>query len=86
MPSNAPWYIPDCHEKSSFLLKRVMVASGSLREFQPGLMLDNVEDLVDWKVQGVKVMEPSAFAVVGGACSLEARARCPLARFLELSC
>jgi len=43
--------------------KRVWVVSGCLREFQPGLILDVVEDLVDWEVRGVKVMEPSAFAV-----------------------
>jgi len=39
--------------------------SGYLREFQPGLILDVMEDLVDWEVRGVKVMEPSTFAVSG---------------------
>ena len=77
---------PTAMKRAASCFKRVRVASGSLREFQPALMLDNMEDLVDWEVQGVKVMEPSAFAVDGGACSLEAWARCPLARFLELSC
>ena len=59
--------------------------SGYLREFQPGLILDDVEDLVDWEVPGMKVMEPSAFAIIGRASSEGAGARCPLARFLELS-
>jgi len=48
--------------------------------------------LITWKIwsigrfRGVKVMEPSAFVVVWGAYSFGARARCPLACFLELSC
>ena len=58
---------------------------GCLGEFQPGLMLNDVKNLIDWEVQGVKVVEPSTFAVVGGASSLRAGAWCPLARFLELS-
>jgi len=49
-------------------------------------MLDDVKDLVDWEVQGVKVTKPSAFTVVEGASSLGARAQCPLTHFLELSC
>ena len=43
---------------------------GYLREFQPGLMLDDVEDLIDREVQGVKVMESSVFAIIEGASSL----------------
>ena len=34
--------------------KGVWVVSGYLTEFQPGLMLDDVEDLVDQEVQGVR--------------------------------
>jgi len=37
-----------------------------------------VEDLINWEVMGVKMTELSAFAIVGRASSLGARARCPL--------
>jgi len=72
---------PTAMKRAASYFKRVRVTSGSLRKFQPGLMLDNVEDMVDWEDQGVKVMELSAFAVFGGACFLRARAQCPLTRF-----
>ena len=39
-------------KRAASYFKRVWVASSSLREFHPGLMLDNVEDLVDGEVQG----------------------------------
>ena len=58
---------------------------GRLREFQPWLMLDDIEDLVSREVQGVKVVESSVFAIVGEASTLGVGARCLLARFLELS-
>ena len=48
-------------------------------------MLDDVEDLVDREAQGVKAVEFSVFAIVGGTSSLGVGARCPLGRFLELS-
>ena len=70
---------------ATFCFKRVWVVSGCLREFQPRLVFDDVEDLVDREVQGVKVTEPSAFAVIGGTFFLGAGARRPLAHFLELS-
>jgi len=41
-------------------------------------MLDDVKDLVDQEVQGVNMMELSAFAVIGRASSLRSGARCPL--------
>ena len=69
---------PAVMERVASCLKRVRVASDSLREFQPGLVLDDVEDLVNWEVQGVKVTELLAFAVIGKASSLGAKARCPL--------
>ena len=70
---------------SASCFKGVWVMSGCLKEFQPGLMLNDVEDLVDREVQRVKVMEPSSFAFVERASSFKAGARCPFARFLELS-
>ena len=48
-------------------------------------MLDDMEDLIDREVQGVKGMESSVFTVIEEAFSLGLGARCPLARFLELS-
>ena len=64
----------------------VCIAFGCLGEFHSGLMLDDVEDLIDQEVQGVKVMKSSVFVVVvEGASSLGLGARCLLARFLELS-
>jgi len=66
--------------------KRVWVVSGSLRELQLALMLDNVEDLVDWEVQGGEGDGAFGLHHRQGACFLGASARCPLARFLELSC
>ena len=77
---------PTFMKRAASYFKRVRVASGNLREFQPKLMVDNVEDLIDWEVQegegdGASVPSPSS-----GNSSLGARARCPLARFLELSC
>jgi len=38
-------------ERADSCFKRVKIASDSLREFQPGLVLDDVEDLVNWEVQ-----------------------------------
>ena len=57
---------------------------GCHREYQVGLMLEDVEDLADQEVQGVKAVESSAFVVVGEASSFGIGARCPLACFLEL--
>jgi len=48
----------------------VWILSGYLGEFQLGLMLDDMEDLINQEVQGVKVMESSVFVVVGGASFL----------------
>ena len=50
---------PTAMKKAASCFKRVRVASGSLREFLSGLMLDNMEDLVDWEVQGCE--EDGAF-------------------------
>ena len=43
---------------------------GCLREFHPWLMLDDVNDLVNRHLQGVKTEASSVFAVVGEAFSL----------------
>jgi len=48
-------------------------------------MLDDMKDLVDREVQGVKVVESSVFTIVGEASTLGVGARCLLACFLELS-
>ena len=77
---------PAVMERAASFFKRVRVACDSLREFQPGLVLGDMEDLVNWEAQGVKVMELSAFTAVGGASSLGTKVQRPLARFLELSC
>ena len=58
---------------------------GYIREFQPGLILDEVEDIIDREVLGVKAVKSSIFTIVGGASSLGIGARCPLACFLKLS-
>jgi len=47
--------------------QEVWVVIDCLREFQPGLMLDDVEDLIDREIRGVKVVESSVFVVVGEA-------------------
>jgi len=64
--------------------QEVWVVLGCLREFQSQLMLDDVKNLVNRELQGVKAMGFSVFVVIGGA-SLGVGAQCPLARFLELS-
>jgi len=48
-------------------------------------MLDDVKNLVNRELQGVKAVESSVFAVVGGASSLGVGARCSLACFLKMS-
>ena len=59
--------------------KGVWVMSGYFRKLQPGLMLDDVKDLINWEVRGcVNVMEPSAFTIIERASSLGVGARCPL--------
>ena len=58
---------------------------GGLKEFQPGLMLDDVKDLVDREVQGSEGSGVLGFAVVMGESSLRVGAQCPHARFPELS-
>ena len=65
--------------------REVRVVLGYLREFHLRLMLDYVKDLVNQELQGVKAEESSVFAVARGVSSLGVGARCPLARFLELS-
>jgi len=72
---------PTSMKRAASCFKRGRVAFGSLREFHSGLMLDNVEDLVDWEVQGVKVMEPSTFAVTGERAPWELGLGAPLRAF-----
>ena len=43
---------------------RICVMLGSLREFYLWLMLDNVKDLVNRQLQGVKTEASSVFSVV----------------------
>ena len=58
-------------KEATFCFQEVWVMLGCLREFESGLMLDDVEDLVDRVVSGVKTVEFSIFPVVGGVSSLK---------------
>jgi len=48
----------------------IRVMLGYLKEFHSWLMLDDVKDLVNWQLQGVKTEVSSVFAIVGEAFSL----------------
>ena len=76
---------PTAMKGATSCFQRVWVVPGSFEELQPGLLLDDMEDLINREIQGVKVMEPLAFAVVGRASSLGVGTQCSLTRFLELS-
>ena len=50
--------------------QEVWVVLGCLKEFQSGLMLDDVKDLINRHLQGVKTGASSVFGLVGKAFSL----------------
>ena len=59
--------------------------SDCLRKLQPGLMFDDVEDMIDRKVQGGEGDGAFGLRCRRGSVLLGSWARCPLAHFLELS-
>ena len=58
---------------------------GCHREFHPWLMFDNVKDLINRELQEGESRGVLSLRRCRGVPSLGVGARCPLARFLELS-